>query len=445
MENGFLVTTDYYKLMTPETEKIQLPNDQDISGRTFGVEEMKAVKEVLESGTLITTKGKYGRKLEEAFAEKMGVKHAFACNSGSAAVHVAIQAINPDPGDEIVTTSITDMGALTPIIYQGAIPVFADVCPKTLNVTARTIEAALSEKTKAIIVTHLFGNPCQMKEIMELADSRGIPVIEDTAQSFLATVDGEKVGTIGKIGAFSFQQGKQMTTGEGGIVVTNDDEVARRLYLCINKAWGYGDENPDHYFIALNYRMTELQAAIAYEQLKKLDDSVAQRQKMARLLDEKIADIEGIESYKPADNATMTYWKFCLRVDDSVIRDGSVGLAGALRTYDVFSAPRYVQKPAFRCQVFREQNTFGDSHFPFNLARPEAVDYSEEKFPGTFRGLHDVLVMPINEKYTEEHIEFVANSIREAVKSVRLGDGETGRRGDETCVVCGDTNACQIP
>ncbi len=405
--------------MTPVSEKIQLPNDQDISGRTFGEEELNAIKEVLETGTLITTKGKYGNLLEESFAEKMGVKYAYACNSGSAAVHVAIAAINPNPGDEIITTSITDMGALTPIIYQGAIPVFADVCPKTLNVTAQTIEAAISDKTKAIIVTHLFGNPARMKEIMELADSRGIPVIEDTAQSFLATVDGEKVGTIGAIGAFSFQQGKQMTTGEGGIVVTNDDDLARRLYLCINKAWGYGDENPDHYFIALNYRMTELQAAIAYEQLKKLDASVAQRQKMAQLLDEKIADIEGIESYKPASNATMTYWKYCLRVDDSVIKDGSVGLAKALRTYDVFSAPRYVVKPAYKCMVFRDQNTFGDSHYPFNLARPEAVDYSDEKFQGTLKGLHDVLVMPINEKYTEEHIEFVARSIRDAVESVK--------------------------
>jgi len=258
-----------------------------------------------------------------------------------------------------------------------------------------------------------------MEAIMELANSRGIPVIEDTAQSFLATVDGEKVGTIGAIGAFSFQQGKQMTTGEGGIVVTNDDDLARRMYLFINKAWGYGDENPDHYFIALNYRMTEFQAAVAYEQLKKLNKSVEQRQKMARLLDEKIADIEGIESYKPAENATMTYWKFCLRVDDEKIEDGSVGLAKALRTYDVASAPRYVVKPAFKCQVFREQNTFGDSHFPFNLARPEAVDYSDEKFPGTFKGLHDVLVLPINEKYTEEHIEFLASSIRDAVEQTR--------------------------
>jgi len=408
--------------MTPtaQPEIMKLPSDQDASGRTFGAEELAAITEVLQSGTLITTKGKFGKTLEENFAKRLDVKYAYACNSGSAAVHVAIAAINPNPGDEVVTTSITDMGALTPIVFQGAIPVFADVDPKTLNVTAETIGRVLSDKTKAIIVTHLFGNPCEMRAIMELADSREIPVIEDTAQSFLATCDGKTVGTIGKIGAFSFQQGKQMTTGEGGIVVTNDEELARRLYLCINKAWGYGDQNPDHYFIALNYRMTELQAALAVEQLKKLDRSVEQRQRMAKLLDGKIADIEGIESYKPATNATMTYWKYCLRVDDTKIEDGSVGLAKALKVYDVASAPRYVVKPAFMCRVFTEQNTFGDSHFPFNLARPEAVDYSPEKFPGTFKGLHDVLVLPINERYEEKHIEFLASSIREAVEKTKI-------------------------
>ncbi len=408
--------------MTPTLEKeiIKLPSDQDISGRTFGEEEIRAVTEVLQSGVLITTKGKYGKMLEKEFAEKLGVKYAYACNSGSAAVHVAIAAINPNPGDEIITTSVTDMGALTPIIFQGAIPVFADVCPKTLNVTAETIEKVLSDKTKAIIVTHLFGNPCEMKAIMELADSRNIPVIEDTAQSFMAKCAGKYAGTIGAIGAFSFQQGKQMTTGEGGIVVTNNDALARRMYLFINKAWGYGDANPDHYFASLNYRMTELQAAVSYEQLKKLDFSVSQRQKMAQLLDEKIADIDGIESYKPAESSTMTYWKFCLRVDDSKIEDGAVGLAKALKTYDVASAPRYVVKPAYKCMVFRDQNTFGDSHYPFNLARPEAVNYDDANFQGTIKGLHDVLVLPINEKYEEHHIEFLADSIREAVETARI-------------------------
>ena len=116
----------------------------------------------------------------------------------------------------------------------------------------------------------------------------------------------------------------------------------------------------------------------------------------------------------------MTYWKYCLRVDDRVIEDGAVGLAKALKVYDVASAPRYVVKPAYKCRVFTEQNTFGDSHYPFNLARPEAVDYADEKFLGTLKGLHDVLVLPINERYEEKHIEFLASSIREAVETAKI-------------------------
>jgi dTDP-4-amino-4,6-dideoxygalactose transaminase len=135
----------------------------------------------------------------------------------------------------------------------------------------------------------------------------------------------------------------------------------------------------------------------------------------------------------------MTYWKFCLRVDDSKIQDGSFGLAKALKNYDVASAPRYVVKPAYKCQVFREQNTFGDSHYPFNLARPEAVDYDDANFQGTIKGLHDVLVLPINEKYTEEHIEFLAESIREAVESAKIVDAVAS---DKMCVVCGK-ESCQ--
>src|SRR4029079_1647467 len=159
-----------------------------------------------------------------------------------------------------------------------------DVDPVTCNVTAETIKPALGPRTKAIIVTHLFGNACPMKEIMALASERKIPVIEDCAQSFQATQDGQPVGTIGDIGCFSLQQGKHITTGEGGIVVTNNDHFARRSFLFINKAWGYGDPAPDHYFLALNYRMTELQGAVAVAQLDKLNDAVQTRIDLAREL-----------------------------------------------------------------------------------------------------------------------------------------------------------------
>jgi dTDP-4-amino-4,6-dideoxygalactose transaminase len=401
-------------------ELMTLPSDQDASGRTFGAEELELLSEVLKSGTLTTTKGKFGKTLEKKFAEKMGARHAYACTSGTAAIHCAIAAINPNPGDEIVTTSITDMGALSPIVYQGAVPVFADVDPVTCNVTAETIEKVLSERTKAIIVTHLFGNPCEMQPIMELARERKIPVIEDTAQAFLAEENGKFAGAIGDIGCYSLQQGKHITTGEGGMVVTNDDALARRMFLFINKAWGYGDQNPDHYFLALNYRVSELQAAVAVAQMDKLDFSVSNRVQTAEKLTGMLQGIDGIETPHVAEGAKHVYWKYCLRVDDTKIEGGAVGMAKLLKEKNIFSAPRYIVKPAFACEVFREQNTFGDSHFPFNLARPEAVDYSPEKFPGTFKGLHDILVLPWNERYTDEHVAYIAAAVRSAAEKLKM-------------------------
>ena len=403
----------------PPTEVITLPSDQDASGRTLGEEEIALVAEALRTGTLTSTKGQFVKKLEKRLAEMLGVKHAYACTSGSAAVHLAIAAIDPEPGDEVITTSITDMGALTPILYQGAIPVFADVDPKTWNVTAETIEPCLSERTRAIIVTHLFGNPCDMAEIMQLAKSHNIPVIEDAAQAFLAKHHGQDVATIGDIGCFSLQQGKHITTGEGGLVVTNDDALARRIFLLINKAFGYGDPNPDHYFIALNYRMNEITGAVALAQLDKIQWSVQRRQHTAHQLSELLAGVRGIETPYVAPGNESSYWKYCLRVDGAVIPGGAVGLAKKLQAErGIFSAPRYIQKPAFQCQVLAEQRTFGNSRWPFTLAHPAAVDYSPSKFPGTFAGLESILVLPWNERYNDEHVHYIADSLHQAVNEL---------------------------
>ena len=397
---------------------VQLPSDQEASGRTLGVEELNNLAEVIASGTLTSTKGKFVKRLQDEFAEKLGVKYVYACASGTAAVHTAIAALDPEPGDEIVTSPITDMGALTPILYQAAIPVFAEVDPATWNVTAKTIEPLLSDRTKAIIVTHLFGNPCEMEAIMRLADSRGIPVIEDCAQSFLAKSQGRYLGTIGRVSCFSLQQGKHITTGEGGLVATDDPELARRLNLFINKAWGYGDKNPDHYFLALNYRMSELQGAVAVGQLPKLEDVAERRIAMANYLNKKLAGLLGIKSPYVLPGDVHTYWKYCLRVDGDVIPGGSVAMAKELKARQISSVPRYIQKPAFMCQIFQEQKTFGNSRFPFTLARPEVLQYDEQKFPLTMQSLHEILVLPWNENYSEAHVDYISEAIHDAAKHV---------------------------
>ncbi|MCC6848714.1 MAG: DegT/DnrJ/EryC1/StrS family aminotransferase, partial [Deltaproteobacteria bacterium] len=332
--------------------------------------------------------------------------------------HCAVAAIDPEPGDEIVTTSITDMGGIAPILYQGAIPIFADVDPVTLNVTPEAVAARITTRTRAIIATHLFGNPCDVAGIKAVADRHGIPVIEDCAQAFLATQHGKLVGTIGAIGAFSLQQGKHMTTGEGGLVITSDPAYARWMVLFSDKAWGYGDPKPDHYFLALNYRMTDLQGAVARAQLAKLDGVVERRRRTAERLTERLRGTPGLILPAPATNATHVYWKYPLIVDPTVIRGGSDALGGALKASGVFCAPRYIQKPAFECEVFTKRKTFGTSQFPYSYREREdgtKIVYDARDYPGTVRGLERVVVLPWNEFYTDEHVAFVAAAVQNAV------------------------------
>jgi perosamine synthetase len=398
---------------------IQLPSDQDASGRSLDHFELALLGEALRSGTLTSTKGTFVRSLQNRFAAMLNISHAYACASGTAAVHCAIAALDPEPGDEIVTSPITDMGALAPILYQGAIPVFADVEPATCNLTAATLERCLSDRTKAIVVTHLFGNPCDMTDILALAAARGILVIEDCAQAFLASDHGRFVGTMGRIGCFSLQQGKHVTTGEGGLVVTDDAALARRMELFINKAWGYGDADPDHYFLALNYRMSELQGAVGVAQLEKLEAAVARRISLANKLTSSLRGVSGIETPAVRPGARHVYWKYCIRVDKAILPDGVTQIAARLKERGIYAAPRYIQKPAFRCAVFAQQRTFGKSRFPFTLARPEAVDYSAERFPGTFEALDGIIVIPWNDHYTDEHVDFISHAIRAAADELR--------------------------
>ncbi|MCR9246792.1 MAG: DegT/DnrJ/EryC1/StrS family aminotransferase [bacterium] len=397
---------------------MQLPSDGDQSGRTLGPEEVARLAAVIERGTLNSTRGVEVDEFERGFADWLGTGHAVACASGSAAVHVCIQTLGLRAGDEIITTPITDMGALTPILYEGGIPVFADVDPKTLNVTAETVAAQLTARTKAIIVTHLFGLPCEFDAILALAKEHDLPIIEDCAQAYGATWRGQKVGTFGTLAAFSLQQGKHITTGEGGIATTNDPILARRLFLAVNKAWGYGDAKPDHYFPALNYRLSELQGAVANAQLPKLNDVIAKRRAVAAALREQLTDVAGLDLPGDTEHATHTWWKFAFGVDADVIDGGAVELGGRMRAAGVACAPRYVQKPAFECELFQDWSKSSVTAMP--LAHSPRRDgpmppFSRADYPGAVAGLERVVVLPINERYTDAHIAHVASVIRESV------------------------------
>jgi len=394
---------------------MELPSDANHTGRNLGEQELRILKGVIDSGTLNCTKGTVVKEFEEKYAQKYGVTFCRTTTSGTASIHTAIAAIDPEPGDEIITTPITDMGGITPIIYQTAIPIFADVDPLTYNITADTIESRITNRTKAIIVTHLFGNPCDMDPILDLALQHNLPVVEDACQAYLSKYKGKLIGTIGDIGCFSLQQGKHMTTGEGGIVISSNGKYTRRMWLFVDKAWGYGDPKPDHYFLAPNYRMTELQGAVALAQLDKLDRVVENRVRKAQMLTSLITDTPGVTPPEVTDESKHVYWKYPLRIDDEIIQGGVDTFAAKLKEKGIFSAPRYIQKPAFMCQVLKDRNTFGNSHFPFTgdcRRNDPPVFYHPKDFPGTLDALSHVMVLPWNEFYTEEHVNYIADNIK---------------------------------
>lgn len=399
-----------------------LPSDADFSGRALGAEETEAVGRAIRSGTLNSTRGTSVAAFERAFAEHAGRAHAIACSSGSAAVHAAIAAIGLEPGDEVVTTPITDMGALSCICYEGGVPVFADVDPTTMNVTAASIAAQLTARTRAIVVTHLFGLLCDMQPIVELARSRGIPILEDCAQAFGACSAQGGAGSFGAIACFSLQQGKHMTTGEGGVVVTDDPQLARRLFLFVNKAWGYGDEQPDHYFPAPNARMTELQGAVALPQLQKLPWVLSRRRETAAAITRGLTGTPGLQLPQEPAGGRHSWWKYAFFVDAKTLPGGAVALGARMKAKGVACVPRYVQKPAFECALFRDFLAHPVTRMPLEhnprRHRPQPL-FARADYPGAVAALDSVVVLPIDELYEDRHVDFVCAVIQEQARALR--------------------------
>ncbi len=401
--------TEYDTIMAttlPSTPHRILPSDQDASGRTLGEEEIAAVSAALRSGILTSTKGTFVSALESRFARMMGMKHAYACSSGTAAIHCAIAALDPEPGDEIITTPITDMGALTPILYQGAIPVFADVDPLTCNVTAATIEAKIGDRTKAIVVTHLFGNPCDIDEIVALADRHGIPVIEDCAQAFLASYNGQlRRNRRERSAASACSKANTLRRARAACSSPTTRQLARRIYLFINKAWGYGDPRSRPLLPCAELSHVGARAAASpARSCKSCPTVVARRRMLAELLTQRLTGIEAISPPAFCRGAQHSYWKYCVRTRSRCRRTPSSRSPGLLKEHGIVSAPRYIQKPAFMCEVFQKRKTFGSSGYPFTLARPEALDYRLEAYPGTAAALERVLVVPWNDRYDENDV-----------------------------------------
>ncbi|MEZ4531828.1 MAG: DegT/DnrJ/EryC1/StrS family aminotransferase [Thermomicrobiales bacterium] len=386
--------------------------------RLMGQDEIDALTEVIRSGQLGRHGGTKVKELELAFAERYGMKHAIAVSSGSAADHTAIAMIDPEPGDEIITTPCTDFGTILGILFQNAIPVFADLDPETLCLDPVSVEAKITSRTRAILAVHLFGGLADIDALKAIGDRHGIPVIEDCAQAQLAEIDGRLAGTIGQVGCFSFNNTKHLNCGEGGMVITNDEALARRARLFADKAWPRDEDERYSLFLGQNYRLNELEAAVALVGLRRLDDNVAARRKAVESVYERIAGVPGIEIPGSLPNARSSYWILHLFVDDG-IDPGAV--SSALAAEGIPFSARYVT-PLYTWPVLRDANTYGRSRFPFDSPYSDrAFDYAPGLCPVFEKRREQLILLSVDDQWTDDDADDVAAAIRKVLPRFATG------------------------
>jgi perosamine synthetase len=280
----------------------------------LGGNEQKYVMDCLQS-TWISSTGKYIEQFEDAFAKFCGVKHAVTCSNGTVSLHLALMALGLQPGEEVIVPTLTFIASANAVVYCGGKPVFVDVEPDIWNMDPAKIEAAITPKTRGIIAVHLAGHPADMDAINRIAKKHNLFVLEDAAQAHGAEVNGRRVGSIGDLCSFSFFGNKIISTGEGGMVTTNDDAMAKKMRLLKN----HGMDNARRYWhpvVGYNYRMTNIQAAIGLAQVERVDWQLARRAEVVQWYREGLAGAPGIEWQQERDWARHVWWMFTAVLGD---------------------------------------------------------------------------------------------------------------------------------
>jgi len=272
-------------------------------------EETEHVLSALSNGAISGLYGKYIGEFEKEFSKYSQCSYGIATSSGTAALHLALASLGIGDKDEVLVSSFTNMATAFAILYQGARPVPVDIEPDTLNINPKLIESKITDKTKAIMVVHIYGHPVDMDPILAVAKKHGLYVIEDAAEAHGALYKDRKMGSLGDIGCFSFYANKIITTGEGGMLTTNKTEIADKARSLKSLAFGTGNKFM-HKDIGFNYRMTNLQAAIGCAQLKKIDEIIDKKRRIARYYNENLGAIPGLQLPVEKKYARNVYWMY---------------------------------------------------------------------------------------------------------------------------------------
>jgi perosamine synthetase len=353
----------------------------------FGREEEAAVKEVLESGILAS--GPRTKQFEKEFAGYIGVEHAVAVANGTVALDVALKALNLGPGDEVITSAFSFIASGNCILFQNAKPVFADIDPRTFNIDPSDVAEKITAKTKALIPVHMFGQPANMDALKEIAEDKGIALVEDAAQAHGAEYKGQKAGSIGKMGCFSFYATKNMTAGEGGMITTNNPKLAEKARLLIN----HGQSQKYHHdTLGYNYRITELCAAIGSVQLQKLDEFNAKRRENAQLLTQGIRRFRGLTVPYVDTDVKPVFHQYVVKVEENYPR-GRDELADHLTEKGVGVAVHY-PIPIYRQPLYQK------------------LGYGGTRCPNTEDACRKVLSLPVHPLVDKKDIKYMLDVLK---------------------------------
>lgn len=393
---------------------------------SFEEETIQAAMEPLRTGKVNYWTGTEGMKFEEAFARFNGAEYCVSTSNGTAALHVALSCLGVGPGDEVIVPSYTFIASSFSICQAGAIPVFADVRKEDHTICPKSIREKLTDKTKAIVVVHLYGNVCQMDEIMEIAKEHDLKVVEDCAQSIGSTFNGKKTGTLGHIGAFSFCQSKHFTTGgEGGAVITNDEDLAwecrsfrdhgydvrqRMRLLELEAKLPY-----IHNRVGFNYRMTEMQSVIGQRELARFDTwNLPRRIRFGEMLIAALKDCPQIKYLPPHNEGgkVNSFWLFPIVLNLDELTCDKQTFVAALDAEGTPAGP-VLWPQCYKERAYHEHNGFGAAKYPFRdpLTNPESVKY-DEVFCENAAWLEDrTFFIPTHPVYEEEHIQAMIDGI----------------------------------
>jgi perosamine synthetase len=387
-----------------------------------GTEERDAVltlldREMAEGGGFDRYGGREVDTFEREFAAHIGTRFATATSSGTAAIHSALAALNLEPYQEVISPPITDPGAVMPIVWQNCIPVFADVDPETFNMDPGSVAERVTERTRAIIVTHLAGQPADVDPILAIARQHHLMVIEDCAQAHDAVYRGRLVGGIGDVGAFSLMSGKHTVAGgQGGMVVTDDEEIYWNAKRFADRGKPFNSSERRNLFLGLNYRMTELEAALGRVQLRKLPSVVRRRRALVAQLGQRIADLGTVRLGKVIEGAESSYWFLFLRIDEARLRVTKDRFAEAVKAEGLPVAPSY-DHIVYDAPWLRDRRTFGHSGHPWTSA-PFGRDLPyDECCPNARRAIATHMMVALHEGWSEREVGDLARALRKVERA----------------------------